>query len=195
MRVEERVGPKRRRWTRKEFYRLLDLGFFLEQRVELIGGEVLVMPAQKNLHAISIALTEDALRTAFGAGHWVRVQMSLDLRPHSVPDPDLAVVPGTPRTYDPAHNPTSALLIVEVSDTTLRYDRGHKASLYARAGIADYWIVNLVDRQLEVHRNPVPDRRQPFRFGYADVTALALTDFATPLAAPQARIAVADLLP
>lgn len=195
MSIGQRSGIRRRRWTRKEFYRLLDLGFFQDQRVQLIAGEILVMAAQGNAHAIAIGLTEDALRLAFGPGYWIRVQMSLDLRPHSVPDPDLAVVHGTPRTQDPAHNPTTALMTVEVSETTLRFDQREKASLYARAQIADYWIINLVDRQLEVHRNPVPDSTQKHGYSYADLTFLSPTDFVTPLAAPHARIAVADLLP
>jgi Uma2 family endonuclease len=193
--VVRRAGPKRRRWTSKEFYPLLDLGFFLDQRVELIEGEILVMSAQKNLHPLSIKLTEDSLNVAFGVGYWVRVQMSLDLTPFSVPDPDLAVVEGSPRDHNTPDNPTSALLIAEVSETTLRYDRGRKASLYARVNIADYWIVNLVQRQLEVYRNPVPDGNQAYGFGYADVMVLGPNDYVSPLAAPQARIAVADFLP
>jgi Uma2 family endonuclease len=195
MAVGQRVGPRRRLWTRHEFYRLVDLNFFLGQRVELIEGEIVQMPAQKNLHALAIELTREALDKAFGSGHWVRVQMSLDLTPLSVPDPDLAVVSGNPRDHSTADNPKTALLIVEVSDTTLRYDRRRKASLYARAGIADYWIVNLVHRQLEVRRNPVPDSRQRYGFRYSSRTILAPSDFVTPLATPQARIAVADLLP
>jgi Uma2 family endonuclease len=195
MSVGQRSGVRRRRWTRKEFYRLLDLNFFLGQRVELIEGEILVMASQKNFHAIAITLTEDALRAAFGPGYWVRVQMSLDLTPYSVPDPDLAVIAGSVRYNCSVDNPTTALLIVEVSLTTLRYDRGRKASLYARAGIEDYWIVNLVNRQLEVRRDPVPDSSQRYGYGYAQLTTLQPSDVATPLVAPSARIAVADLLP
>src|SRR5262249_23613090 len=130
MAIGQQTGPRRRRWTRKEFYRLLDLNFFREQRVELIEGEIVLMPAQNDYHAISISLTEDALRAAFGPDHWVRVQMSLDLSPLSVVDPDLAVIEGTPRDHVTPDNPTTALLIVEVSETTLRYDRRRKASLY-----------------------------------------------------------------
>src|SRR5262245_12061463 len=127
MAVGQQTGPRRRRWTRKEFYRLLDLGFFYDQRVELIGGEIIVMPSQKNFHALGIGLTEDALVAAFGSGFWVRVQASLDLSPSSVPDPDLAVVPGSKRSRKgDKDNPTTALLIVEVSDTTLRLDRRRK---------------------------------------------------------------------
>ncbi|HJT77697.1 MAG TPA: Uma2 family endonuclease [Gemmataceae bacterium] len=190
------AAPKRLLWDSDEYYRLADMGLFQGRRVELIGGEILEMPAQKNFHAVGISLTEDALRAAFGPAYWVRVQMSLDLSPRSVPDPDLAVVPGTPRQHAAAAgNPTTALLIVEVSDTTLVYDRRRKASLYAASGIEDYWIVNLVDRQLEVHRRPVADPAQPFGFAYADVQVLDVADRVTPLAAGQATIVVADLLP
>jgi Uma2 family endonuclease len=189
------IGPKRRRWTRKEFYRLLDLNFFYGQRVELIGGEIILMPAQKNRHALGIGLTDDALRAAFGPGHWVRVQMSLDLSPRSVPDPDLAVVAGDKLSYKGKPNPTTALLIVEVSETTLRLDRRRKGSLYARSGIADYWILNLVDNQLEVYRDPVPDSAQRFGYGYATKILHNAKDVVSPLAAPIAKIAVADLLP
>lgn len=195
MAVGQRVEPWRFRWTRKAFYRLLGLGFFRGRRVQLIGGEILEMASQKNFHVVAISLAQDALRAAFGPGYWVRNQGSLDLSPHSVPDPDLAVVPGTPRDYPQEDNPATALLVVEVSDTTLRFDQGRKASLYARAGIADYWIVDLVHNCLEVRRDPVPDSAQPFGFRYGNLTILAPTDTVSPLAAPQAQLTVADLLP
>ena len=188
------VDPQPRRFTKEEFYQMLDLGFFQDQRVQLIEGEIVQMASQTNFHLVGIKLTEDALEAAFGPNFWVRVQGSLDLSPWSVPDPDLAVVPGSPRDSS-ANNPTTALLIVEVSLTTLQFDRTRKDSLYARAGIQDYWILNLVDRQLEIHRQPVPDATKPYGYGYAEEADLAPADFATPLAAPQARIAVADLLP
>jgi Uma2 family endonuclease len=121
--------------------------------------------------------------------------MSLDLTPYSVPDPDLAVVAGSVRDNASVDNPTTALLIVEVSLTTLRYDRGRKASLDALAGIQDYWIVNLVQRQLEIYRDPVPDSSRPYGFGYAQVATLQPSDHATPLTMPAAKIPVADLFP
>jgi len=188
------IEPQPRRFTREEFYQMLDLGFFQDQRVQLIEGEIVQMASQTNHHAASIQLSRDALVAAFGPGFWVRVQMSLDLTPWSVPDPDVAVVPGSPKGCS-NDNPTTALLVVEVSITTLRFDRGQKASLYARAGIQDYWLLNLVDRELEVYRNPVVDATKPYGYGYADETILKAQDFATPLAAPQACIRVDDLLP
>jgi Uma2 family endonuclease len=189
-------SPRPHRWTREEFYQMLDLGWFQDQRVELIDGEVIDMPSQKNYHGAAITLTMDALRLAFGAGFWVRNQLSLDLSPRSVPDPDLAVVAGSPQRVTAATpNPTTALLVVEVSDSTLAYDRGHKGSLYSAAALADYWIVNLVQRQLEVYRDPIADSTQLFGFRYNRRTILDPVDVVSPLAAPQASITVADLLP
>jgi Uma2 family endonuclease len=91
-------------------------------------------------------------------------------------------------------HPTTAVLVVEVSDSTLDYDRGQKASLYARAGIADYWIVNLVDRRLEVRRTPIADTTQALGHGYASVTELVPPATISLLAAPHVSFAVADLL-
>jgi Uma2 family endonuclease len=187
--------PKTYRFSRDEFYRLVDLGFFDGVRVELIDGEVVEMPAQSNLHALAIKLTEDALNAAFGAGHWVRVQMPLDLSPYSSPDPDLAVIAGSPRTHSTRANPTSALLVVEVSESSLSYDRLHTANLYAAAGVADYWIVNLVDRQVEVRRNPVADAAVEYGHRFAALTTLHPGDVAVPLAQPNQSVAVSDLLP
>ena len=86
-------------------------------------------------------------------------------------------------------------LIVEVSDSSLKYDQHDKASLFAAAGIADYWNINLIDRRLEIRRRPVADATQPFGFAYADVTLHGPNDVVSPLAAPTAQIRVADLLP
>ena len=100
---------------------------------------------------------------------------------------------GSRADYRAAH-PSSALLIVEVSDTTLIYDRGRKASLYAMRGVADYWIVNVNDDQLEIHRDPGAHRTQPFGYGYASLTVHHRGDVVTPQAAPHLSFSVADLL-
>lgn len=185
--------PRNRRWSRAEYHQMLDLGWFIDQRVELIGGEIVEMPSQKFPHYVAIDKGSRCLEKTLGSGFWVRTQAPLRLPLDSEPNPDISVCAGKREDY--ADHPTTALLVIEVSDTTLRYDRGAKASLDARAGIADYWIVNLVDRQLEVRRQPLPDGSQAFGFGYTQETILAPADSVTPLAAPQARIAVADLLP
>jgi putative restriction endonuclease len=87
------------------------------------------------------------------------------------------------------------VLTVEVADSRLGFDRRHKGSLYARAGLADYWVVNLVDRVLEVYREPVPDAEGPFGWRHARREVLGPAEAVTPLGAPSAIIRVADLLP
>jgi Uma2 family endonuclease len=85
--------------------------------------------------------------------------------------------------------------VVEVADTTFAFDREWKRSLYARAGISDYWVVNLMDRLLEVYRNPAPEASARYGWEYRTAQRLGPSEFVSPLAAPEARIAVADLLP
>jgi Uma2 family endonuclease len=183
-----------RLFSKGEYERMSAMGLFVGQKVELIAGEVLQMAAQSNRHGAGATLVARALDRIFTTGYWVRAQQTLDLTPSSMPDPDVAVVLGN--AANPEEDvPTSALLIVEVSDTTLSSDRNWKASLYASAGIADYWILNLQDNQLEVRRDPKKDKTQDFGYGYATLTTLVAGDFVTPLAAPTALIAVADLLP
>jgi Uma2 family endonuclease len=135
-------------------------------------------------------LVQRALEKAFGANHVVRVQGPLDLGERSQPEPDVAVVAGSPRDY--RDHPTSALLVVEISDTTLEFDRERKARLYAKAGLVEYWVVNLVDRVLEVHRSPATDAQAP---RYGEIKSVAAGEMVSPVAAPTAAIAVSDLLP
>src|SRR5438445_12837702 len=143
-----------RRWTRQEYDRMVEAGVLAPgERAELIDGEVLAMAPRGSLHATAVRLAEEALRAVFGAGYDVRVQMPLALDPSSEPEPDVAVVRGSPRAYRDAH-PASALLVVEVAGTTLGYDRDQKGSLYARAGVAEDWIVNLLDRAAAPGRSP-----------------------------------------
>ena len=141
-----------RRWTRVEYDRLIDLGIFQPgEHLELLGGHLIVSEPQGTLHTTAVGLVEDALRLCFGAGWVVRCQMPIALDDESEPEPDVAVVPGTRYDYVLAH-PARPALVVEVAESSLTADRGTKAALYARAGINDYWILNLVDRVLEVCR-------------------------------------------
>ncbi len=184
--------PQIRRWTREEYYRLAEKGWFAGQRVQLIHGEIIQMPALGHFHCKSVLKTEKTIESICGPRRHVRVQMPLDLPDGSQPEPDLAVVSGTLEDYN-AH-PTTALLVVEVSDTTLRLDR-RKTSLYASAGIAEYWIVNLKKRELEVHREPIADSTAEFNSTYGQVMTLGENDTIAPLAHPESKIPVRDLLP
>lgn len=189
-------GYLNRRFTCDEYVRMTELGFFASQRVELIGGDILVRTPIGNRHAIGIELLRVALAGVFGTGFWVRIRMTLDLAPHGMPDPDVAVVVGGLQAFGGRQgNPTTAELVVEVSETTLATDRTRKASLYAAAGIREYWILNLVGDVLEVRRDPQPDTTAEFGLTYGSVTNLRTGDTVSPLAMPAARIAVADLLP
>ncbi|OGK80284.1 MAG: hypothetical protein A2X52_06045 [Candidatus Rokubacteria bacterium GWC2_70_16] len=184
-----------RRWTRAEYDRLIDLGLFQPgEPVELIGGQLMVAEPQGTRHFTAIRLAEAALRSAFGQGWEVRTQGPVALDDESEPEPDVAVVPGVPRDYLDAHS-SRPVLVLEVSDATVGFDRRDKGSLYARAGLGDYWIVNLVDRCVEVCREPAPDPTAPYGWRYASVTTLRPGDTVSPLAAPAARVPVADLLP
>ncbi|HEU4440022.1 MAG TPA: Uma2 family endonuclease, partial [Methylomirabilota bacterium] len=102
-------------------------------------------------------------------------------------------VPGSFRDYRRAH-PSRPALVVEVAESSLTLDRDHKGSLYARAGIADYWIVDLAERRLEVYREPAPDGAAPFGWRYRSVIVPDREAVVSPLAAPAARVRVADLL-
>jgi Uma2 family endonuclease len=184
--------PTRRLWTRDEYYRMGEMGLFLGQHVELIEGEIMVFSPQNWPHTSTVARLGEVLQRVLGAGFWVRMQFPLNLST-SDPEPDLSVVTG--RLEDYSDHPTTAVLIVEVSETTLHFDRTRKASLYARAGITDYWIVNLVNNQLEVRRDPRPDPTQLYGHGYASLITLVPPATVSPLAAPQVSLAVADLLP
>src|SRR5437867_1487161 len=184
-----------RRWTRDEYDRMIRAGIFApEERVELIDGEILYVSPQDSPHAVAICLTPNALQRAFGAEFHVRVQLPLALDPHSEPEPDITVVQGTPRDYVD-HHPEIPALLVEVADSSLAHDRARKGSLYARAGVADYWIVNLVDGCLEVYRDPVPSSEAWYGWEYASARRYRPEESVAPLAAPESPVKVADLLP
>ncbi len=181
-------------WTRDEYHRMADLGFFEGRRVELVEGQVIDMAAMRSPHATAVDLVDAALKAVFGPGYYIRQQKTFVVSDISEPEPDVAVVPGTIRDYAEAH-PTAAALLVEVADTSVSYDRTEKGSLYAKAGIAEYWILNLVKRQLEGYQQPVEDDETPYGWRYGEVAIYQLGQTVAPLAAPDRRVAVEDLLP
>ena len=194
------LEPRIKRWTRDEYYRLAEAGYFRGERAFLLSGEIYEMAAQGNWHSVALGMVEDELGDVFPKGQfWVRSQRPLDLADEvSDPEPDAAVVPGRPGDY--AAHPSTALLVVEVSDTTLASDR-KKIPYYAAAKVAEYWILNLRDRLLEVYRQPESDAENPWRpdgpplARYNAAQVLKPGDTISPVAAPAATIAVADLFP
>jgi Uma2 family endonuclease len=153
-----------------------------------------VAEPQNSPHYTAICLAEEALRSAFGAGWLIRTQGPIALDEQSEPEPDVAVARGAPRDYSREH-PARPVLVVEVAVSSLPLDRSHKGSLYARARLDDYWIVNLVDRVLEVYRQPAADASAPYGWRYASTRTLGSELSIAPLAAPGASLRVSDLLP
>jgi Uma2 family endonuclease len=192
--VDEAAVPTRK-LKRVEYDRLVEADVFgPEDRIELFDGRLIFKEPQYSPHATAVALVQRVLTAALGAGWYVRAQMPVALDDESEPEPDVTVVPGDPRDYRDAH-PARPALIVEVAQSRLRFDRRQKGSLYARARVADYWIVNIPDRQLEVYREPRPDPAAPFGWSYGATRALGPGERVAPLAAPAAPVTVADLLP
>jgi len=193
--AEAEWTPQPYRWTREQFYQMGDLGLFEGRRAILVEGEILAMPAMGNTHRHILTLASDVLRDLFGSGFFVSAQCPFDIGRATDPEPDIAIIRGSLGDYR-GRGLTEAALIVEVSDTTLAYDRSGKASLYALAGVADYWIINVDQEpaQIEVHRSPAPDEAQPFGFGYREKTVHRSGEVIHPLASPK-PVAVSILLP
>lgn len=184
-----------RRWTRVEYERLIDLGVFRSgERLELLDGLLVVREPQGSRHAAAIRRVLAALRAALGETWQIDSQLPIVLDDDSEPEPDVAVVPRDPSAYRDAH-PTRAVLVVEVAEASYRIDHEYKASLYARAGVGDYWIVDLASDTLEVHREPEPVEAAPCGWRYRNSRILHPPAAVAPLVAPDAAIPVADLLP
>jgi Uma2 family endonuclease len=176
------------RWTREAFERLGETGVLPpDARVELVNGNLVEMSPQGSQHATAVRKVEEALRDAFRSGFDVRPQLPLALSGTDEPEPDVAVVPGAIDDYRDAH-PSEAVLVVEVADTSLDFDRNEKLRAYARGSVPEYWIVNLRDRCLEAYRAPAEgDYRTKQTFDAADTVQ--------PSAQPERPIVVRDLLP
>lgn len=186
MLAQREVWPDRIRPLRRiEYESLVERGLLDDSRVELLVGALVEMSPQGPLHAEVVRrLTERLVRQLSGDVH-TRVQSPLALAEDSEPEPDIAVVPAG--DYTKAH-PQSALLIIEVADTSLQKDRGVKTALYAAAGVAEFWLVNLAARTVEVHRHPSAGR-------YTDVRCVETGGSLSPAAFPTVRIPAAEILP
>ncbi len=146
-------------------------------------------------HRTAIILADNVLRGAFSDEFFVSVQCPFDIGEATDPEPDIAIIRGNVRDFL-GRGLTDAALIVEISDTTHRYDSREKASLYAKAGVSDYWIVNLDKKpaQLEIYRHPQPDESQRFGYSYGEIKTYQSGEVILPLNAPK-PIAVSALLP
>ena len=183
-----------RRWRRDEYDRLVDLGLFADEPLELIGGQLIVAEPKGEYHSSAVNAAEYAVRAVLPPGWIVRCQLPVSLDDESSPEPDIVVAPGRPADYRDAH-PVRPPLAIEVSDSSLAFDRQQKGSLFARGGLPDYWIVNLVERVVEVYRDPVADGSAVFGWRYCSVVVRGPGDRVVPLAFPDVQIAVSELLP
>lgn len=182
--------PHAPRWTQAEYYRFDEFGFFEGRQIEWIEGEIVETIISES-HRSAVIKISDVLSKTLGKDYRVAIQQPLAAFafPDSEPKPDILITRhGQGEAIKTPNSGVEELvLLIETSQATLAFDQTIKAALYARA-IAEYWIVNLEERQLEVHRVPVGEK-------YTRISLYSETDSVSPLAAPDAQIKVADLLP
>lgn len=187
--VSNLPGVSRHRFTVEEYHRLADAGILgPDSRTELIHGEIVHMPPIGSEHAGSVnRLTED-LVLAFAGKAIVSVQNPVRIRPHSEPQPDFLLLRTRVDGYGSSlPEPESVLLAIEISDSSLSYDRGTKLPLYAQAGIPEVWIVDLRGEQVEIHRNPGPA-------GYRDTHRALRGEHISPAAFPDCKLSADRML-
>jgi len=162
------------RMTIEQYEEMARLGVLDDPRVELINGFLVKKMTKRPRHSATVGVLEELLRGMMPAGWHLRTEQPIRLPDYDEPEPDLAIARGKPGDYRQRHPGSGDVaMVIEVSESSLRVDRGDKLRAYARGGIPEYWIVNLVDRRIEEHRSPGPN-------GYASTT----------LHDPSARVAV-----
>jgi Uma2 family endonuclease len=184
------VAPVESRYTTEAYFDLVAAGIMRpDDRVELLEGVIVAVAPHNPPHAAATSLVDRALRETIGRRAAIRVQLPLLAGPYSAPEPDVAVVPGRESDYCDTH-PTTAILVVEVADSSLVQDRLTKAALYAAAGIPEYWLVNLRDDCVDVFRTPDPATRR-----YTDRRVAHRGDRLSLLVMADANVAVTEILP
>ena len=175
------------RISREQYHRMSVLGFFENRRVELIRGVVYEKARNSWPHTKSIHAIGEIFRERLSFGGWASLGNALACE-DSEPEPDVAVYRGRMREYTNHPTPNDALLVVEVASESLEYDTKIKAKLYAEYSIPDYWVFDLENRQLWVFRDPIEGEYRT-QFKLTEVASI------TPLAAPEAVIKIAEMLP
>ena len=179
-----------RRFTVDEYYRMAEVGILAPgERVELIEGEIVPMAAIGSRHAGCVNGLTQFFVSGIAGRAVVAIQNPVRLNRRSEPQPDVAVLHPRSDRYAERHpHPEEVFLLVEVAETSAGYDRGTKAPLYARAGIREYWLVDLDAGVVEVHREPSED-------GYGAVTRHLPGEALAPLAFPDFGLQVDEILP
>jgi Uma2 family endonuclease len=181
---------KLRKWTLKEYHKLGEIGIFHpEERVELIEGNIIKISPKGTVHASATRRTARLLHSLLEHQATVYNKSPIALDDNSEPEPDIAVVRIDPFDYATHHpTPSEVYLIIEVADSSLTFDREIKAKIYARSGIADYWVLNVGDRQLHLFREPTEN-------GYQSEVIIGETASISPLQFPTVNIAIQEMLP
>lgn len=192
--IQVTLNLQPRRFTVEEYARMGEAGVFPPgERVELLEGEIYPMSPHNFPHSHRLEQLTTLLVLTFHKTHGIRVQLPLTLNPQSEPEPDFALVPLNLKKVGTRH-PHSADLVIEVADSSLSFDRGPKASAYARAGIAEYWLLNLQANRVEVRRQPAESQEATYGWTYATLHLLAPGQSLSPLFAPEVSFTVEQLL-
>ena len=181
------TATKTRLWTVDEYHRMIDAGILTtSDKVELLEGKIVQMSPQRPPHAGTTQRAFDYVKARLIDRSHVRMQLPITLST-SEPEPDIAVVRSSPDAYG-NHHPTASdiFLLIEVAYTTLQIDRAEKAPIYARANIADYWILDVSNRLVYIFRNPSAS-------GYESETILNQNATLAPLAFPDIEIPFSEL--
>jgi Uma2 family endonuclease len=181
--------PVRRLFSVDEYYRMAEAGIFgPDERVELIDGEIIEMAAMGSRHATKVRRLMRRFIVHLGDRAIVSVQSPIRLSSLAEPEPDIAILRPREDEYDGSHpGPGDVLLLIEVADTSLSYDRGRKLPLYAREGVPETWLVDLLHEQIEVYRRPEHGR-------YQDVEKFARGARLSPLSFSDLSISVDEIL-
>ncbi|MBH8554599.1 Uma2 family endonuclease [Nostocaceae cyanobacterium CENA357] len=181
---------KLRLWTVEEYHRMAEAGIFsAEERVELLEGKIIWMIAKGTAHRSAVGRTDRLLQNSLRNRALICVQDPVNLNEWSEPEPDIAVVKVDPLDYADHHpTPTEVYLIIEVADSSLKLDCETKGKVYSKAGIVDYWVLDVVSRQLYVFREPTQD-------GYHSQIVLKEDATISPLEFPDLQIVVLEMLP
>lgn len=183
--LDELISPEKpRRITRAEYDRMVEVGLFEGERVELLHGVIIAMSPIEPSHASPIDLLNELLVPRLLGRARVRIQQPIRAGDDSEPEPDVAVVPLA--DYSAAH-PAAAHLVIEVADSSLRKDRYVKGPLYAASGFEEYWLVNVAAKTVDVHRRPSSD-------GWGEVTRHERDEVIAPAAFPDVQLRIADFL-
>jgi Uma2 family endonuclease len=189
MSVVSTVEIPRKIWTRADTRLLVELGFPNAEKLELIDGEIIQKMGKNQPHILWQNLVQQWLQSAFGADY-VQAESSIYVSAEddatNEPEPDLIVTSKSVREYEDNATPADIRLVIEIADTTLNFDLGKKARLYARAGIVEYWVVDIPNSLVHVHLTPVKD-------AYASVVKYRFDEKITPLADPKAIICLERL--